>query len=251
MYANTSEAQVVTKGLVSYWSFDRADIDGKTVKDALGNNDGTINGDAQIVKGKIGEALEFDGKDDFVDVGHPADGSFDFGEDKDFSVCAWINVSEPPADQYTIVSKGDRGSNPRILFKIKGNQVYVTFANEPGGGPKPDFTSNTSVIDGRWHYAVLVANRGEATKIYLNGILDAQGIASKGTDLNTESSLFIGKSHQKGAAERRLFKGLIDEVSIYNRALTEAEVKQNFVAEGFAVERLKKLAVTWAEIRKE
>ncbi|MBC8235184.1 hypothetical protein H8E77_37035, partial [bacterium] len=51
-----AEAQAVKEGLVSYWTFDQADIKGKTVKDVWGDNDGTIIG-PKIVKGKVGEAL--------------------------------------------------------------------------------------------------------------------------------------------------------------------------------------------------
>ena len=103
----------------------------------------------------MGDALELNGIDQHVDVGHPADGSLDFGAELDFTIAAWINVSEMPGDQYTIASKGDRGDSPRILFKIKGEQAYITLANEPGGGPKPDFDSNAVVVDGEWHYVAL------------------------------------------------------------------------------------------------
>ena len=58
-YVNTVKAQVVTEGLVSYWS-----LDGDT-KDAVGNNDGVIVGDTQATAGNIGQALEFDGDGDF------------------------------------------------------------------------------------------------------------------------------------------------------------------------------------------
>jgi len=64
----------------------------------------------------------------------------------------------------------------------------------------------------------------EFFKIYVDAALDTAGGPTAGSNLDTESSLFIGKSHQEGAAERRLFKGLMDEVSIYSRALSEDEV---------------------------
>ena len=51
---------VVTEGLVSYWTFDKQDIAGGTVKDVWGENDGKIVGDPKVVDGQVGEALEFD-----------------------------------------------------------------------------------------------------------------------------------------------------------------------------------------------
>lgn len=243
-------AKIVEESLISYWSFDQADIEDDIVKDSWGGNNGTIAGEPEIVQGKIGEALEFDGEDDFVDMRHPNDGSFDFGADIDFSIAAWINLSESPSDQYTIVCKGDHGNNPRILFKIKAEQVYITLANEPGGGPKPDFSSNTSVIDSEWHYVVLVVDRDKATQIYIDGALDAEGIASEGTDVTTQSPLFIGKSHQEGSDNRRFMRGIIDEVCIYSKVLREEEIVQNMNAEGLAVGTpLDKLAITWGEVK--
>ena len=64
----SAEEAFVTNGLVSFWTFDKADIKGKTVKDILGENDGTITGDPKSVKGHINEALEFDGVDDWIEV---------------------------------------------------------------------------------------------------------------------------------------------------------------------------------------
>ena len=92
MCTNMAKAQVVTDGLVSYWTLDRVDIDGETVKDVWGNNDGIIAGDPKIVEGKIGQALEFDG-DDFVDI--PGTESLDLNGRKELTVTVWVNVQGP------------------------------------------------------------------------------------------------------------------------------------------------------------
>ena len=65
MSAGVAKAQVVTDGLVSYWTFDKTHIDGKTVTDLLGNNDGAINGEPKAVDGKFGQALEFSEATDY------------------------------------------------------------------------------------------------------------------------------------------------------------------------------------------
>ena len=253
VYGPQAIAQVVEKGLVSYWSFDKVDVEGKIVKDRWGKNDGVSLGSPEQVEGKVDEAFRFNGQDDAVDVASPADGSLDFGGDQDFSIMAWIQVPEAP-DQLTIISKGDGGNNARILWKIKNKLVLVTMANEPGGGPKPDFTSQKEVVDGKWHHVVLVAERSKSTRIYIDGILDVEGPASKGCDVTTESPLFIGASVRVGKKTRRHFLGLIDEVGIYNRALSLAEIKQNMAAEGLGggktpVRPLGKLALAWGDIK--
>lgn len=82
-------AQIIEDGLVSYWSFDANNVDGKTVKDGTGNYNGAINGNLKKVGGKIGDALEFDGDEtNFVEVDSPED--FDFNAD--FTWSAWIKT---------------------------------------------------------------------------------------------------------------------------------------------------------------
>ena len=64
---NTVKSEIVTDGLVSYWSFDEDTIEGKTVKDSWGENHGTIQGSGlKTVKGKVHEAMEFPGTGDHL-----------------------------------------------------------------------------------------------------------------------------------------------------------------------------------------
>ena len=249
---NSLMSQVVEHGLISYWSFDASDVRGDTVVDLVGGNDGTIVGAPKQVDGKFGEAFEFGGEPDAIDVESPANGSLDFGADNDFSMMAWIRVDEPPVldgAQSTIISKGDGGNNARILWKIVGTRIQVTIANEAGGGPKIDFNSVSEVVDGKWHHVLFVADRSDATRIYIDGKLDAEGGLSEGTDITTESPLFIGASVRIGKNTRRYFEGLIDEVGIYNRVLTDDDIERNFNSQGLAVSPQKKLAIAWGEIK--
>ena len=128
-------------------------------------------------------------------------------------------------------------------------QIQVTIANESGGGPKIDFNSVGDVVDGKWHHVLFIADRSDATRIYIDGKLDAEGGPSEGTDVTTESPLFIGASVRIGETTRRYFEGLIDEVGIYNRVLTDNEILRNYNSQGLAVSPQEKLAVTWGEIK--
>ena len=82
--------RVVTNGLVSYWTFDRQDIDGNTVKDVWGENDAKIVGAPKVVGGRVGEALEFNGSDDYVNLTNLGD----FGSQVGTSTFeAWVKTS--------------------------------------------------------------------------------------------------------------------------------------------------------------
>ena len=251
LQTNPAESQVVKDGLVSYWTFDTADVKGDTVKDAIGGNDGTIVGAPKHGAGKFGQAFEFSGKPDVIDIGAPDDGSLDFGDVQDFSMAAWIKVDKAPeldGNQSTIVSKGDGGGNARILWKINTTKVSVTLSHIPDG-PTSHFLGVKDVTDGKWHHVLFVADRSAGTRLYIDGKFDSEGDESDEVDINTESRMYIGASVRVGEVTRRYFEGLIDEVGIYDRALTEDEVERNFNAKGLAVSPQEKLAITWGEIK--
>ena len=82
--------RVITNGLVSYWTFDRQDIRGDSVKDVWGENDAKIVGAPKIVGGRVGEALEFNGSDDYVNLTNLGD----FGSQVGTSTFeAWVKTN--------------------------------------------------------------------------------------------------------------------------------------------------------------
>lgn len=89
--ASLASADIVTKGLVAYWSFDASSFKGNTAKDIIGGNDGDLNGKPKEVAGKIGQALQFDGSNS-VDV--KGTDSLNFGGAEEFSAAAWFKPME-------------------------------------------------------------------------------------------------------------------------------------------------------------
>ena len=100
IYTDIAEAGVVTQGLVNSWTFDASTIAGNTVKDVWGKNTGTIFGSPKVDKGKFGEALRFDGSEDYVDCGD--DRSLDFERDDAFSAEVWVNIDKK-ADAHMVI----------------------------------------------------------------------------------------------------------------------------------------------------
>ena len=215
---------------------------GKTVTDLWGNNDGEIEGNPRIVPGKVGEALEFNGIDQAVNVGDPADGSLDFGAKTDFTLEAWA-MPEDTGSSMRIIDKKD-GSDVGYMLEHNIKDGFQNYANDGQGGISRVLEGGTHF--NQWVHVVGVFERKGHVELFLDGesVRRTPSDSPGRENINTNSPFYIGR---RPTGER--WKGLIDEVRVYNRALTKAEVKQNFGAQRLAVEASGKLAITWGRIK--
>ena len=235
--ANVVVAQVVTDGLVSYWTFDKADIEAGTVKDVWGSNDGSISGDPKIVEGKIGNAIEFDG-DDGVDCG--LDDSLLLG-DTDLSFGLWFSFDNIADKNYLIGNFSTQNGQYYHIWGDSGKLVWSIDDNIV----KSQLQSSTTIEVGKWYHAVGVREKGKEIKLYVNGVLEASGADQTG-DITSDAPMYFG---DRSAGERGL-EGRIDEVALYNRALSDDEILRNYeVKKGMPVEPAGKLSLTWGRIK--
>ena len=241
-YANVVEAGVVvTDGLVSFWTFDKSDIDSKTVKDVWGKNDGAIVGNPKEVEGKIEEAMEFNGKSDFIDCGN--DASLDLTDA--ITIEVWIKPESageggPNAGP---ICKAESGVDPwswQLRYNAPGSFMGFQFNANPGGSTWISVQEKLSA--GEWHHIAGTFD-GKEIICYLNGTEKEKGkIAAISGGAGT---FFIG---QDGWVN--VFNGVIDEVRIYDRALNETEIQQNYESTSqLAVVPTDKLAVTWGKVK--
>jgi hypothetical protein len=205
-------------GLVGYWSFDEGA--GTTAYDASGKgNNGTIYG-AKWTNGKFGQALSFDGRDDYVEIGELAPTYMTIG--------AWIKTTSTTYN-LPIVAKLDKTNFRGFFLTINANWPGVIvgsirFALYDTSNMDRCQTSNLNVNDGNWHYIVATYD-GSYGKIYLDGTLVKSCSHTAGYTNPTTEPLLIGR-HSKYSVDNTLyFNGLIDEVRIYNRALSEEEIR--------------------------
>ncbi|UCG57595.1 MAG: LamG domain-containing protein [Phycisphaerales bacterium] len=198
-------------GLAGHWSLDEGT--GTAVQDSSDNrNHGTLMGDPQWVTGYFSNALEFDGVDDYVEVPHDASLTVSTG----VTVAAWINAERHTgpggAGWQGIVAKGNT-SRSYSLYTESGGGLHFSTA---GVGT----VSTADVPLNEWVHVVAMVEAGEH-KYYMNGEPAGQGgggITLPGT-ADVESVL-IGDTHE----DSREFLGMIDEVYIYDRPLTEAQI---------------------------
>ncbi|MBI2624582.1 LamG domain-containing protein [Candidatus Parcubacteria bacterium] len=207
-------------GLVGYWSLN--DGAGATATDFSGNkNHGTLTNmdpSTEWVNGRLGKALDFDGSNDYVGVGSPA--SLDDITVK--TVAAWIYPrSAGEASASRIVDK----DSSTWSFRINGSNLI--FNQFWGGASEGTWSSaSNSIRLNTWQHVVVTYDMSSTANdavFYINGVLSptTENLTPSGsTASDAAGNLIIGNNE----GTTRTFNGLIDEVRIYNRALTAAEV---------------------------
>lgn len=194
-------------GLVGHWDFDEGSGTAAADSSPVGNP-GTISG-AVWTQGVEGSALSFDGIDDFVDLG-----TAPFGLSGDeMTVAAWFNPTNVEGYHY-LFSRGQYISPFRLFL----DGSALSFAVQTSGASFPTFPG--AVTSGSWNHVAAVIGGGTYT-LYLNGQQVAAGALSAPGPLAPEQGrALIGSAVPSGNP----FEGAIDEVRIYNRALSASEV---------------------------
>ena len=240
------------EGLVAYWPLDEGG--GATTTDASGNgNDGTLNAPTWD-SGKFGGALNFDGVDDFVDCGNPS--ILDFGTG-DFTISAWIKTTDR-AGETVFGNGGDNSGGKRYSLYVEGDPGVKILVDDDS--TKYDPEGNIQVVDGQWHHLVGMRD-GTTLRVYVDGVED-EGVKAHGEstipaayDLSgtSQHNAYIGALTANDTGERiKFWGGLIDDVALWNRALTQGEIAELIAGSiTSAVEPNGKLATTWAGLKSE
>ena len=215
----------LNEGLVAHYPFN-----GNANDVSENGNDGTTYGEIQLIHDRFGNgncAYEFDGVDDYINCGN--DQSLWIGND-DFTISVWIKtvVTGEFTDSFVILK---RGSNNAQWFDIRS---YGATASFTGGihNYRIDPNSQLDLVDGIWHNSVFVR---EATSgyLYIDGILCANDSNPNLTNYTGDIyDLVIGQWYTSNVSTD-FYNGLIDDIRIYNRALTESEIHELYFHSNF------------------
>lgn len=212
-----------TQGLVGYWRMDEdpaihntsiIDESGEGNSGVLNTGDGATN---KSVAGKFNRAITFDGIDDYVALGNPV--SLQITET--ITLSAWIK-SNDKSEKKRIINKLDSGAGQQSYTLFTGTNGKVIFKFWTGGVAK-SVSSTTDIVDGNWHQ-VIATYDGSSMRIYIDGVLEATTSSITGAIDNDSSNVDIGRK----ADNNQFFNGQIDDVRIYNRALSSEEVLSLF-----------------------
>ncbi|MCK4624992.1 MAG: carboxypeptidase regulatory-like domain-containing protein, partial [Phycisphaerae bacterium] len=212
------------KGLVACWKFEEGK--GDKLLDSSGHgNHGTIHG-AMWTKGRVGGGLRFDGVDDYVTV--PKSTSLN-SISKEITLTCWIKT--PLAGRYTILERWpcDHSNQRCLALDADSEGKLVHFALSPTGvtGTWHSFTDIIPV--NKWVHIAATFN-GKVMRIYVNGRPDPSPSVLENPLIHPSTAdLSIG-AWKSGDKWGGFFKGSMDEIKVYSRALTHKEILENYKA---------------------
>ena len=204
---------------VGIWDFNEQS--GNTVYDSSGyGNNGTIYGSAsrtdETPNNVLGRALSFDGNNDYVDCGN--DPSLNITGD--ITISAWVKA-ESKGSWERVLAKRDTIISYMLGFNDDSNQKWNAYLDGPSGGTSLD-SINAAETD-TWVYLVMTLN-GTDFRLYINGNFD-NNITHSGGIYPSNNHVQIGRQ-----LTGYNFHGTIDEVRIYNRALSAQTVREHYLA---------------------
>jgi len=214
-------------GLVAHYPFDG------NANDESGNgNHGTEHGDVNYVSGKMGQAIKFDGINNYVEV----ENSPSLELNRQFTISYAIAPQLQPVPAHPnwqavmpVVMKGRHTGNNYSSW-LSGNLDSLLFQQYPiqpySLGTQHTFAVSTSLVANEF-VRITMLREGSQVKIYLNGKLLSEYEANYDANERDES-LFIGYD---GGYGYKKFKGVLDDLRIYNRALSECEIQSLYTGQ--------------------
>ena len=211
----------LTDGLVGHWTFNGQDMDwGSSTAEAIDRSGQTNHGDvigATAASGISGQGLDFDGSDDYVNVSTKIISS---GLSA-YSVSAWAKSDGTLNNLSVIVGSDVNVDHWWYIMHNEGTDKFV-YNWKASDTNEYNIYSNSTVVEGQW-YHLLITNDGFNQYLYIDGVQQTDTDNQSGFD---ESVFSVNIATLWSSPWSYGFNGLIDEVRIYNRALSEDEIGQ-------------------------
>lgn len=230
-----------TKGLVLYLPFDEGS--GKVANDKSGNkNHGELQGNVEWVTGKLGKAIKI--SDDAANNMVVVKDNDTLDVTDQMTMGAWVYIEAMPDNHCSIITKADTYMIHTSDWSGKGIEV------EPLLWPFDAWQTPASVpIQLREWRHVLGTYNGKEIKTYIDGELKGQRPYT-GAIAVTEADVVIGRDSRSCCNARRAAQ-TIDEVVIFNRAVSDSEVKELMAGILASVQPWDHLTSTWGQIKAE
>lgn len=195
--------------------------------DRTGNGyDGTSNGsmtDTDVVAGQVGDALEFDGSNDYINCG--TDSAMNANAQP--TISAWVNLSATSGEKDVVTKWQDNGvGDYQFVFHITNGNVGI-FTNGFAGSFE-SFSGSTTLGTGSWHHVAYVNRDGANSKIYVDGSLDGQATGYAHNNKPSVVQIGCGGNTIGGG---NFYGGIIDEVRIESTARSAGWIAARYANE--------------------
>ena len=189
------------------------------VTDSAGNNNGTLVGNPTRSGGQVGNGLTLNGINDYVEV--PNSAALNFGTG-DFSISTWVKTTDNSGVD-VILDKRTEASGPTrgyVLYTYNG-RLSLQLAD----GSITNYETGPVIADGQWHQVTVTIDRDNPTGgvWYIDGVqFGTFNPTGRQGNLTNPQPLRIGRRSDSGNGG--FFTGSLDEVQLFSRSLTVAEV---------------------------
>src|SRR5947209_2063867 len=201
--------------MVSWWP------GGGNADDIIGHNNGSPAGTVGFGTGKVGQAFSFDGSSGFENMGAPAS----LNLTTQVTLDGWINPNDPN-HQAVYFGKASSGQNDYALFLLSGQLAACIKTSD---ATEHFVYSGFVPPAGQWTHIALTYN-GSLEVIYANGVaLVSQPVS--GNLISEGISFSIGGRFGDAPVNSLYFNGLVDEVEVFNRALSASEIAAIYLAD--------------------
>jgi len=214
----TATTASATTGLVASYSFSEGA--GTTTADASGGGrTGTLLGGPSWTGGKYGTGLSFNGSSTYVDLGTSAA----LGLTGSMTVSAWVFETANVGDDGQIVAKSDSGSGWQLKSTPDtGARTFGVAITNASGGRVQRYSNATRALNTWYHVAGVYDATAQTLNIYVNGVLSNGTLSGAVPSSQRASSVAANIGRRSGGF---YIKGTIDNVRIYSRALSAAEIQ--------------------------
>ncbi|MFC1715855.1 LamG domain-containing protein [Candidatus Poribacteria bacterium] len=225
--------------LVGLWAFNEGS--GGVAGDSSGNgNDGVIN-NAVWADGIYGGALEFNGKNANVEVEYSPELSAE-----EYTLMAWINVPGFTGGGQTIATQLAEDNAPSRNYWMSinaGGRIDTSFSSN-SGNTWQILSATSRIVDGEWHHIAVTYNKA-LFRCYVDGVVDGEKpIDGEPVPDKADTVMTIGSAVGAG-----WILGRLDEVALYNHALSEDDINDVMLGLSSSVEPADKLATSWGGIK--
>ncbi|HUB86942.1 MAG TPA: protein kinase [Verrucomicrobiae bacterium] len=208
-------------GLVALWS---GEGDGT---DSVGGNNAILT-DISFVDGEVGQAFSFNGTTSCIRI--PASPSLDIGLGDGFTIMAWIKPSDVEGlhPLFLWLDNGIWWDNTQLWIGARPDENGIIRVNVPNGTTwliSQEGVLKSGVFQ---HIAMTYDKASGMSMLYVNGVVVAQRQLNRQVDANTKGDLWLSHRDDRpgNTTTGRMFSGLMDEIALYNRALSQEEIQE-------------------------